>query len=55
MLPKFRTMTYSVFRACERFGILPPGAEAKWDECSNWSQLQLLSYTMIRDMEGSAG
>lgn len=53
ILPKFRTMEYTVFRACERMGVLPPGVKSSWDDCNWWVQAQLVGYEQIRQMEGS--
>ena len=31
-------------RACQRFGILPPGAKAAWDDCGRQARLDLMNY-----------
>jgi hypothetical protein len=40
-----------VWRACERFALLPPGVRQKWDDNSVMTQAELLSYDQIRQME----
>ena len=51
MLPEYRTQEYAVWRACERFGIRPPGVKADWDKMVPWHQMQLLAYSQIRENE----
>lgn len=50
-LPKGRTEEFAIFRACERFGILPPLVELKWEDCSSWIQAMLIAYDQIRCIE----
>jgi hypothetical protein len=40
-----------IFRACERMGVLPPGAAPQWDDCTPWAQAQLLAYESLRETE----
>jgi hypothetical protein len=40
-----------VWRACERFGIRPPGLKAEWDEIHPWHQAQALAFDQIRSVE----
>lgn len=40
-----------MWRACERFGVHPPGVKADWDDMLPWHQAQLLAYDQIRDIE----
>jgi len=44
-------MDYSIYRTCERFGILPPRARTHWDDIDFWTQGRLLSYEEIRSYE----
>ncbi len=53
MIPDGRTMEYSIWRSCERFGILPPTIERTWDGCNVMSQAMLLSYDQVRQIEES--
>lgn len=50
-LPKGRKPLYAIYHACERFNILPPGAEKSWDDCTLAAKSELLSYNMIRCLE----
>jgi len=50
-MPKFRTFEYTVWRACERFGILPPHIESTWKDCHAWGQALLVAYNQIREVE----
>lgn len=46
-----RTHEFLVFQACERFGILPPGAEPRWDDMEAWNQALLLAYEQTRQFD----
>ncbi len=46
-----RTMVFAIWRACERFGILPPGTTRQFDECNTWAQSMIVSYDQIRQIE----
>ncbi len=46
-----RTGLYLVFRACERFGLLPPGMHREWDELPNWQKQLLIGFEQIRERE----
>jgi hypothetical protein len=46
-------MKYTTFRACERFGITPPGIASRWDDCNNWARIELIAYQMVREIESS--
>lgn len=50
-LPSYRTMKYSVWRACETFNILPPGVKSNWDENDVVARANLLAYSQIREVE----
>lgn len=50
-MPKFRKHNYTIWKSCERFGILPPGVKLGWGENNIWSQAQLIAYSQIRDIE----
>ncbi|KKL45571.1 hypothetical protein LCGC14_2354270, partial [marine sediment metagenome] len=52
-LPKGRTALYTIWRACERFGILPPKVEADFYENTSWVQAQVVTYSQIREIEES--
>lgn len=40
-----------MWRACERFGILPPEIKSDWDENPPWNQASLLAYEQLRQHE----
>lgn len=44
-------MDYAIWRSCERFGILPPGVESKWDNNDWWSQSCIIAYDQVRQHE----
>lgn len=45
-------MAYAEFRACERAGIPFPGVGHKaWDDLDWWTQLMLVAYDQIRQIE----
>lgn len=44
-------MQYTVFRACERFGIIPPAASQKWDDIHIDGQAALIGYEQLREYE----
>lgn len=44
-------MHYAIWRACERFRILPPGLSETWEALDVWSQAQLLAFDQVREME----
>lgn len=50
-MPKYRKEIYAVYRACERFGIRPPGVSSSWDEMSPLMQATLIAYSQIREYE----
>lgn len=50
-MPDGRTFNYAMWRACERFGILPPGIPGGWDDLDVIIQSRLISYSQIRDIE----
>lgn len=50
-LPDGRTFEYSVWRACERFGLHPPDVSTNWDDCHHWIQMMLISYDQVRRTE----
>jgi len=51
VIPDGRTMEYSIWRSCERFGIRPPDVETDWNSCNVQTQAMLLSYDQIRQIE----
>lgn len=51
IVPKGRTVAYAVFRACERFGILPPTIKPDWDEMTSDQQALLIAYNQVREHE----
>lgn len=50
-IPKHRGMAYAMFRACERFGIIPPNCKASWAEMHSWQHALLIGYDQIRQIE----
>ncbi len=52
-MPKWRDGLYAVWRACERFGILPPGVRSSWDDNLLDYQALLLGYDEVRTYEES--
>jgi hypothetical protein len=53
-VPTFRTEGYVIWRACERFGMLPPGVEPSWDDNTAATQARLITYSQTRDHEEAA-
>lgn len=51
MLPSGRTFLYTVWTACNRIGIRPPGIPESWDECNIKQQAQILAFDLIREKE----
>ena len=49
-MPDGRTGKYMLWRAHERFGVLPPGIRGDDTNC-DWQQAELLSYQQIRFIE----
>ena len=52
-MPQFRTIDYAIWRACERFNILPPDIMCNWNDNNVWGQAQLIAYEQIRNIEES--
>jgi hypothetical protein len=48
IIPSGRTGKYTIWRACERFGVLPPGVRPTWDKCNVEAKADLLGYEHIR-------
>jgi len=44
---------YAKWRACERFGILPPGVKDSWKRCNRDAQAELIAYNQIREIENN--
>ena len=40
-----------MWRACERWGIFPPGVFQHWDEIDHWTQARLLGFEHVRQFE----
>lgn len=40
-----------IFRACERFKILPPDVQSRWEDNDDWTQELLLAYEQGREIE----
>jgi len=40
-----------MWRACERWKILPPGVVDNWDKNNSWAQANLIGYDQIRQSE----
>ncbi len=50
-LPKGRSNLYAIWRACERFGIRPPGVRSNWEDCNVQVQSELLAFDQIRTLD----
>jgi len=50
-MAKYRKEPYAIWRACERFGILPPGVKDTWIKNDVWGQARLIAYDQIRQVE----
>lgn len=50
-MPKGRTADYAIWRACERFGLIPPGVRRYWEDNDWWSQVCLIGYDQGRQVE----
>jgi hypothetical protein len=50
-MPDGRTGRYRLWKACERFGILPPEIHSTFLENSNYNQASLMAFSSIRDSE----
>ena len=51
--PPRRTAEYSVWCACERVGILPPGVKPAWDDCSVETQALIVAFDQTRSYDES--
>lgn len=50
-MPSFRSTEYTIWHACERFGIMPPEINKTWESNNVWGQSQLIAYDQIRGNE----
>lgn len=50
-MPANRKALYLIWRACERFGILPPTTRSRWEDCNPDGQSALIAYEQIRQRE----
>ena len=53
IFPKFRTALYSIWRGCERLGILPPDVKHSWDANNVDMQALIVGYSAVRLHEDS--
>lgn len=44
-------MLYHVWRACERFGMIPAGIKREWDDNTEWGKTLLIAYDQVRTIE----
>ena len=51
--PPHRTAEYSVWCACERLGILPPGVKPAWDDCPVETQALIVAFDQTRSYDES--
>lgn len=51
MIPEGRTTEYAIWRACERFGVRPPGVEPGWDDCNVAARASIVAFDQIRQTE----
>ena len=51
--PPHRTAEYSVWCACERLGILPPGVKPAWDDCGVQTQALIVAFDQTRAYDES--
>lgn len=42
---------YAIWRACERFGILPPNISSNWNTLAVEEQSDMIAYSQIREIE----
>ena len=47
-MPNGRTHDYSIWRACERFGVRPEGVAPDWCDIDWWTQSCLIQYNFGR-------
>jgi hypothetical protein len=40
-----------VWKACERFNLLPPGIKKSWDNNTEWHHAMIIGYNQIREHE----
>lgn len=50
-MPKGRTALYTIWRACVKLGMLPPGVKAAWDENTPYYQAEIIVFSQICDFE----
>ncbi len=50
-LPTYRTEDYTIWRSCERMGILPEGVRKCWEDNTPWTQASLIAFEQIREYE----
>jgi hypothetical protein len=51
VIAPYRSSVYTIWRTCERFGILPKGIKTEWINNNSWGQAQLIAYEQIRNIE----
>lgn len=50
-MPDGRTTKFAIWRACERFRMLPPGVKERFDDCTAVAQAELIAFDQIRTIE----
>ena len=50
-MPDGRTQLYAIWRACERFGVLPPNIKSSWDDMLAPMHMELIAYDQVRQIE----
>ena len=48
-----RTELFAIWRACQRFRILPPGVEPRWEDCNTMTQAHLLAFDQLQSHDES--
>lgn len=49
MQDNYRTVEYTVWRACECLGTQPPGVRDLWDDSDVWAQAMIIAYEQVRE------
>lgn len=50
-MPEGRSGNFTVWKACQLFGVRPPGVAASWEDCTIEAQARLLAYCQIVEQD----
>jgi hypothetical protein len=50
-MPKGRSETYAVWKACERLRLTPPNVKQAWSDNDTETQGMIIAYSQIRESE----